>query len=263
MKKFCAGIAALAALVATPAFAADMALKAPPPPPPPPAASWTGLYFGIDGGGGWGHESWLDNNGTPTGCANTPPIPSTCPVSFGMNGGIFGGILGARYEFSNNVVIGVEGSIAWANLKGTDSLPNAAFPTLSETLKVNSLDSVTGQVGYAWNQALLYVKGGWAGATTLWNVNAPTAVAPSTPFTGSESEANNGWTVGVGVDYKIWNNVSLGVEYDHYDLGYGNFTVPVSNGGTAAFVTNTSRLTIDSVVGRLSVQLNPLAGPPH
>jgi outer membrane immunogenic protein len=261
MKKSLIGLVAIGALVAGPAMAADMSmpLKAPPM-PPPVVASWTGLYFGINGGYAWGHESWMDNNGTPVGCANTPPTPSTCPVSFSPNGGIFGGQIGARYQFSNNFVIGAEVAAAWADLNATTSLPNASFPTLSESLKVRSLVALTGQVGYAWNQALLYVKGGVAAANTGWMVNAPTAVAPNTPFTGSSSEDNGGWTVGVGLDYKIWNNLVAGIEYDHYDLAYAAFSAPVSNGGTEAFITNPSRLTIDAIVGRLSYQFD-FGGP--
>jgi len=242
MKNITLGITiAVGALVGTQAMAADMPVKAPAP-PPPVVATWTGLYIGINGGGGWGHESWLDNNGSPVGCAVTPPTPSTCPVSFGMSGGILGGQIGYRYQF-NSVVIGIEGTANWAGLQATDSLPNASFPTLTETLQVRSLYTVTGQFGYAWNQTLLYVKGGWAGANTNWMVSSPTAVAPATPFTGSQSENNNGWTVGVGLDYKIWNNLIAGIEYDHYDLAYGGFLVPVSNGGTPAFITSPSRLT--------------------
>jgi outer membrane immunogenic protein len=262
MRKSLLGLAAIGALLAGPAMAADlsMPLKAPPA-PPAPVYSWTGIYLGINGGYGWAHENWMDNNGTPVGCDNTPPIPSTCPVSFSPDGGIFGGQIGVRYQLNSNFVIGVEGTADWADLNGTVSLPNAEFPTLSETLKVRSLYTATGQVGYAWSQALLYVKGGWAGANTNWMANAPTAVAPDTPFTSSNNENNNGWTVGVGLDYKIWNNWILGIEYDHYDLAYSAFTAPVSNGGTPAFVTNPSRLTIDAVVGRLSYQFNWAAAP--
>jgi opacity protein-like surface antigen len=44
MKKPATAIAAIA-LIGTPAFAADMAVKAPPP-PPAPVYSWTGWYVG-------------------------------------------------------------------------------------------------------------------------------------------------------------------------------------------------------------------------
>jgi opacity protein-like surface antigen len=48
MKKLLIAGATLAALIGTPALAADMALKAPP--PPPPSWSWTGFYVGLNAG---------------------------------------------------------------------------------------------------------------------------------------------------------------------------------------------------------------------
>jgi outer membrane immunogenic protein len=264
MKKSLLGLVAISALIGGPAMAADMPLKAPPAPVAPPAYSWTGFYLGINGGWGEARENWLDNNGSiPPGCGVGVGFASaTCPVSFRPDGGIFGGQIGYRYQLNSNFVIGVEGTAAWADLDQTISLPNANFPTLAEEFKVRSLYTATGQVGWAgWNQALLYVKGGWAGANTNWLVGSPTAVAPNTPFTGAHSENNNGWTVGVGLDYAIWNNFVAGIEYDHYDLGYSAFTTAVSNGGTPAFIASPSRLTIDAVVGRLSYKFNWAAAP--
>ena len=57
MKKLLIAGAALAALIGTPALAADMAApvyKAPP--PVAPAWSWTGFYIGLNGGGVWGKD---------------------------------------------------------------------------------------------------------------------------------------------------------------------------------------------------------------
>ena len=57
MRKLLVATAVLAALVGTPAFAADMAApvyKAPP--PAAPMFSWTGFYIGLNGGYGWGHD---------------------------------------------------------------------------------------------------------------------------------------------------------------------------------------------------------------
>ncbi|MGD0333637.1 MAG: hypothetical protein ABSA90_10315, partial [Xanthobacteraceae bacterium] len=56
MKKAALGIIAIAALIGTPALAADMALKAAPPPAAAPY-SWTGFYLGGQVGYGWG-TSW-------------------------------------------------------------------------------------------------------------------------------------------------------------------------------------------------------------
>src|ERR1700683_5668168 len=51
MKRSLFGITAIAALVGTPALAADIPLKAPP--PQPAAWTWTGFYLGLNAGWGW------------------------------------------------------------------------------------------------------------------------------------------------------------------------------------------------------------------
>src|SRR5215472_11080711 len=44
------------------ASAADILRKAPPPAPlPPPIQDWFGVYVGIEGGYGWGHQSLSGN----------------------------------------------------------------------------------------------------------------------------------------------------------------------------------------------------------
>src|SRR6201993_3683916 len=59
MKKFVIS-AVMALSLATPVFAADMAVKAPPPPPPIPLFSWTGFYVGANIGGAWAHDGLHD-----------------------------------------------------------------------------------------------------------------------------------------------------------------------------------------------------------
>jgi outer membrane immunogenic protein len=232
MKKHCTGLLAVAltsvaALVS--ADAADLAVKAPVYKAPVVAPfSWTGFYVGVNGGGGWASESWQDN-----GDGVTP--------SFKPSGGILGGQVGYRWQWGQ-FVLGAEGTAAWADLNDTSTAAPA-----SETFKVQSIYSATGQVGYAIDRWLPYVKGGWAGASTnlSWQDSA-------FPASASHSEFNNGWTVGGGLDYAVTNNIIVGVEYNHYDLGFGDFTAPVSNGGTPLITSNSSRLTVDSVVGRLN-----------
>jgi outer membrane immunogenic protein len=255
MKKSILGLVAIGALIAAPAMAADLRMPVKAPPAPiVPVFSWTGLYLGINGGGGWGREDWVDNSSIG--------IPPGAAVRHRPDGGMFGGTFGFRYQLNSNIVIGVEGMADWADLNDTVNTSSVFFPVENETLKVKSLYSATGQIGYAWSQALLYVKGGWAGANTTANINATTGagvipgVGTFTPFTASNSQNDSGWTVGVGLDYALINNFVIGVEYDHYDLGYASFSAAASNGGVIWSVTNPSRMTIDSVVGRLTYNLN-------
>jgi outer membrane immunogenic protein len=56
MKKLATYVVAGVALIGVPAFAADMAVKAPPT-APAPVPTWTGFYGGIEFGGAWGDEA--------------------------------------------------------------------------------------------------------------------------------------------------------------------------------------------------------------
>ena len=227
--------AALSIGFAQAAAAADMPTRMPTKAPmmaPAPMYNWTGLYIGINGGGAWSKESWADN--------------AIGVVELSPNGGVFGGQLGYRYQW-NQFVLGVEGTLDWAGL--TDSTSGSGY---TEELKVKSLYTVTGQAGWAGiDRALVYVKGGWAGATTK-----ATQVIVAINGIASNSQTNNGWTVGGGIDYAIWQNWIIGVEYDHFDLNHGVSSSPNSTGGTPWNVTSASRLRIDQVVGRLSYQFN-------
>jgi len=199
---------------------------------PPAVLSWTGLYLGAEGGGGWGHENFTDNS--------TVGIPPGTAISHQPDGGIFGGVLGYRYQ-AGQLVFGVEGTAAWADLK--DSVSPSA--TAMDSLKVASLYTATGQVGWTVGQALPYLKGGWAGSS----VN--TSISTAASGFASQTQFDNGWIVGAGLDYAVWQNFVLGVEYDYFNLGYSGFSA-VGILGHNYIVTNPSHMTIDQVVGRVT-----------
>jgi outer membrane immunogenic protein len=231
-----AGCAAAALLLTlTSANAADLSRPVPAPyykapAMVAPAFSWTGLYLGLQGGYGWGRESYTDN--------------AIGAVSHSPEGGIFGGVLGYRYQIGQ-FVLGAEGTASWADIN--DSVSGGGF---SETLKARSLYTATGQIGWAaFSQTLLYAKGGWAGASLHNDLTGA-------GLTASNTQNASGWTVGAGIDYAVWQNVVLGVEYDHMDLGYGSFAAATSVGGAPWTVAGTSRFKNDQVVGRLTYKFN-------
>ena len=196
--------------------------------------NWTGLYLGINGGGAWGREDWLDNVGAGGGVSE----------KFRPNGGVFGGQVGFRWQW-NQLVLGIEGTWDWAGLHDTLA-PGGA----TEEFKITSFYTATGQIGWAaWDRFLVYVKGGWAGAATKADVNLGGDIA-------SNSQTVSGWTVGGGVDYAIWQNVIVGVEYDHFEFNYDPFTAPGSSRGAPWIVTNTSHVAVDQVVARLNYKFD-------
>jgi outer membrane immunogenic protein len=117
VKSHLTGAAIAATLLGTPAFAADMPVKAPPP-PPPAVTTWTGFYLGINGGwsGGTSQDSWAFID--PFGQHNVGP-------KFNQNGGLAGVTYGANWQFGRSWVLGFEGDFDVADISG--SYTNAMF----------------------------------------------------------------------------------------------------------------------------------------
>ena len=207
MKTIAAGFLALSVLVMAPcvgAEAADLSVaplyKAPPAPPPSPAYNWSGFYLGVNGGGGWGHSYW-DSSAT----------------GMGLSGGLAGGTAGYNYEFSNNVVLGLEGDMDWANLKGSNT--TALCPTGCSTSD-SWLSTVRGRLGYAFGGVMPYVTGGLA---------AGDIQASSPGFAGATAD-RAGWTAGGGIEFALPGNWTAKAEYLHVDLG--RFNCGVNCNGT-------------------------------
>jgi outer membrane immunogenic protein len=216
MKKILLGTVALAALgmAAAPASAADLAARPYTKAPPPmvqPIYDWSGFYIGINGGGGTSHKCWDLVTGTVT----------TAEGCHDATGGTVGGQIGYRWQ-SSSWVFGIEGQGNWADFKGSNT--NLTNALLRDTSKIDSFGLITGQVGYAWNSALFYVKGGGAVVGDKYN----TTVIANNALNDSANQTRWGGTVGAGLEFGFAPNWSVGVEYDHMFLGRKNvnFTTP-------------------------------------
>jgi len=194
MKRSVITMAAISTLIAAPAFAADMAVKASP--LPPPAWTWTGCYVGIEGGGVLSHDPVVATTGTHAG---------TTVTTISSSDGLIGGTIGCNYQFSL-FVIGIENDISWTALQGTaaDRKPfNTAF---SNSVSASWLDTLRGRVGIAGDGAFLYATGGAAFASIQDSAASPAVGVSSTTSV-------TGWTVGGGVEFMPWPNWTLKVEY--------------------------------------------------
>src|SRR5688500_18626946 len=115
MKKLLLGSVALAAMLAGPAMAANMPVKAPAYAVPPPVATyWTGFYVGGHLGGSWGTKDWNQTRVDVSATGNlgnffgpgtiVGNLPTSLPVD-GFHGGVQGG-----YRFQSGMwVFGFEG----------------------------------------------------------------------------------------------------------------------------------------------------------
>lgn len=201
MKRSFYVIATAASLIAAPAFAADMPLKAP---PVAAAYSWTGCYVGIEGGATWGSTHIYDY--LVSGYITNP---------FNQSGGLFGGTVGCNYQFNGNWVVGVEDDLSWTNNQG--SATNLAVATTTNTVHDNWIDTLRGRAGIAVGNWLFY---GTAGAAF---VNTKLTVV-GTAGTFSETQTLTGWTVGGGTEWGFTSHWSLKAEYLYIGLGNPNYT---------------------------------------
>ncbi|MBR0959712.1 outer membrane protein [Bradyrhizobium japonicum] len=194
-----AAVSLVALSAAAPALAADLAAR--PYTKAPPAAiaavyDWSGFYIGINGGGGSSHATW-DFVGVGR------------EGSHDATGGTVGGQIGYRWQ-SGQWVFGVEGQGNWADFSG-DNL-SALFATRNRT-KIDAFGLITGQVGYAWNNVLVYVKGGAAVVSDKYEI-----FDLGGGLLASTSDTRWGGTVGAGLEYGFAPNWSVGVEYNHIFL---------------------------------------------
>jgi outer membrane immunogenic protein len=200
--------AAASIAFAAPALAADMPArtytKAPVYSPPALIYNWTGFYIGGHVGG-----AFADN------------------TSFAGSGGRFeGGVQGGfDYQFTPNLVTGIEAEYSWMNNNTT----GLTFPGGTViTSRNDQLGSVTGRVGYTWGPGLLYAKGGFAFRDNP-NIGVSVAGAPAA-FT-TTGNRQDGWTVGAGLEYMFAPSWSAKAEYQYYNFGSTTFT-----GGPAPIV---------------------------
>ena len=69
-------------------------------------------------------------------------------------------------------------------------------------------------------------------------------------FDAVSGDTRFGWVLGAGFDWKLTPNFILGVLYRHHDFPKGTVAF---NDGTNSLGFGTSRVSVDSVQGRLSV----------
>jgi outer membrane immunogenic protein len=167
----------------------------------PPPFSWTGFYLGLNGGYGWGSLGRVGD------------------TTFGKPSGfVFGGTAGYNHQLNSQFVIGVEGDINWTNIDSTArtlvDVSGAPFSTVVSTANVNWMGTLRARAGFSVDRALLFVTGGYAGASLDLKATDVTLAV-----TGKDSSWRNGWAVGGGMEYAFSRNISAKTEYLYTQFG--------------------------------------------
>ena len=237
IKYISSGIAALGALaLAAQANAADIYAPAPggfkdiPPVIAPLAPTWTGFYAGINMGAAWTNLDLHDNYyGNPS-----TPIVCSAGVAYCFGGGHLdsqnafgGGQLGYNWQGWGSWVLGVEVDLLGVGgNNGRTFIGSTDGTTIVGNVRQEGgfAGDVTGRLGYAWGNWLLYAKGGWAWFNPELSASA---VAYSKNAIGAfngwdNSTSLSGWTVGGGLEWLLNPNWSVKLEYMYYEYGLNN-----------------------------------------
>jgi len=213
VKKILLTTTALIALGIAPAAAADLAAR-PYTKAPPIAAvyDWSGFYIGANGGWGTSHNCW-----TNTALIGIPLTPAS-EGCHDADGGTVGGQVGYRWQ-AGSWVFGLEAQGNWADFRGSNV--SLLLAPLANRSKIDAFGLFTGQVGYAANNVLFYVKGGAAVTDNRYE-----GILAGTVIDRAE-QTRWGATVGAGVEYAFAPNWSFGVEYNHLFMGTENYAFNV------------------------------------
>lgn len=159
---------------------------------------WTGFYFGAAVAKPQGDNSWrvesLDDHEL---------IPGP------WNGGVSAYSLGHDWQ-RGNLAFGAALSLYTGDLVATPT-SGFFFTCVNCQTEISHLVTLRGRAGFAMDNTLLFASGGYARADALaTNVGGAVTIADA---------SLEGWTLGVGVEQRIGDIVTLAVSYDHVDLG--------------------------------------------
>jgi outer membrane immunogenic protein len=233
MKRLALGIVGLAALLAAPAMAADLAAR-----PaikalaPPPVFSWTGCYLGLHVGGGKQSSSYVNFG----------------EGGFGSVGAVGGAQAGCNLQW-RQFVVGVEGEY-WASGLRDRFFEQNFFGTEAASSRNRWDAAISVRSGLAFERAFIYGKLG-----AVWGKfdYAFDDIDPA-PYTERGSANFTGVLIGAGFEYALTDNWTTKFEYNYID--YGNKIVDFTFTNCNPCVTGSFRQTLKEVKQIAKVGVN-------
>jgi outer membrane immunogenic protein len=254
-------IIVITAALALPLTAQAADLKTRPIYKAPYAWSWSGFYIGLNAGGGVGMDSSAQSASFTSAALATNGLLSSTN-RYNPTGWVFGGQVGYNYQISS-WLIGVEADWQWASQKDSASncTPAATIGffgagangfgyCLASEQKLRNMATARARAGFIVNDVLWYATGGAAWATVKdsyqfsGSANAiilPGALQPGPFLPGGAdfSTSRRGWTLGAGVEARLWGGWSAKLEYLYVDLGSitETFAIAINPAFGPAFTT--------------------------
>jgi opacity protein-like surface antigen len=205
--------------------------------------NWGGVYLGVQAG-------WMGTSDIG-GPFVIPAAPGNSFFAKGEDTGIVGAHAGIQHQFGG-VIVGLEAAFigtlnnGYASSAGLGNAPpigcNAAT-TFNCQARVSDIARFGGRLGWGFGNWMAY---GGAGVAYTETTTRALTIATGAP-TSSISSVLPGWYAGGGFEYGVTGNVTVGLEYTHYEFDKTGFDDHVTPG-------NSRRVSFDadSVTARLT-----------
>jgi opacity protein-like surface antigen len=211
---------------------------------------WTGVRVGGSFGAAKGRAIWASPFGRPV-----------SGDAADLGGALADLRIGADRQIGD-WVFGAEASLGWANVVGSNTCfssldlgENTAFGCSS---RVGALGTLTGRIGRAFDRSLLYVRGGLALEHRTDRLND----YAFTDDTAERDHTDLGWTIGAGIEHALTPDLSVGLEYRHFDFGRSSRMTTDSLAELAGVNLAPDRLKLDTVGLTLRYRLTGGKGTP-
>jgi outer membrane immunogenic protein len=151
----------------------------------------------------------------------------------------FGPYVGYNWQVAPQWLVGIEGDFGWGNqtttLNGFAFSPGGIFleGLIGDSFAIKTTWDATarGRVGYLVTPSFLaYLTGGAAWlhyetTSTCFDANLCAAATGLGPNIIATSTTRLGWTIGGGIETRLWNNWIARGEYRYADFGSASFTL--------------------------------------
>jgi len=223
----------------------------------------SGIYLGLGA-----QQTWIHNQ-IRTAVPNANFLPCGhyeigCGESINLNDASIVPFLGIQKEFSNNIVLGIEGKYDFLSSSQQKISPYADNGDTA-SVKIKNISTITAKFGYALqatnpilDNALIYGKLGYASVKSDTDLQdaAGLHLMPGNTIT------QHGVTYGFGVEkplgfvYKSLENALIGIEYSHINLNTKNNNAVDLSGIEGVGVL--SKSDIDALTLKLQYKFNVL-----
>jgi outer membrane immunogenic protein len=217
-----------------PATGADMAVKAPAA-SYTPAYNWSGLYFGLQGGGDIAAIPLSNLNFGSTALQNAFGDPGV--FGSGANGFVGGGHVGFNIPFTSSFVAGIEVGVQATGLHSNENV-TAVAGTINAQSGFNLVWDGYADAKLGWlinRNVYLYGLGGISFGEIKDSATLATAAA-TTALTAND--IRTGWNAGLGVDYCFDPKFCMGPRYRYVSYGSKSLGALTDPASTAVFAPN-------------------------